>query len=107
MDRSSWYGRRVQVESEIPDIRLHRLVDPATGRENKTYPIASIEFDGVTIRILVSDREYGEIELSGLARESFMTITISGLYGRAAKIRFVRPDAWTGSLERLRSGMEP
>ena len=83
-------------------------VTPQWEEDVTVYPISEVQFDGVTIRIVVTDREYGNLVLVGFARENFMDLKIKGLYTRSKpQIRFLRPDAWTGSLERLRSGMEP
>ena len=72
----------------------------------RAWAIAELEFDGVTIKISVLDREFGDFVLVGFARANFMDLKIKGLSKSKIRIRFLRPNAWEGSLDRLRSGME-
>ena len=73
----------------------------------RTWAIGGVEFDGVTVKISVLDSEFGDFVLVGFARQNFMKLKIKGWEKSKIRIRFLRPEAWEGSLDRLRRGMEP
>ena len=72
----------------------------------RAWVIGESEFDGVNLKVSVLDPEFGDFVLVGLARQTYMDLKIKGLSRSKIRIRFLRPEAWEGSLDRLRRGME-